>query len=203
MGGAAALLASAVVVGGIFYLRRQQAQAGEAFAKALATFHAPVTDSPPPGATSPTFKSEEEKYTEALKQFQEVAVQHSRHVPGRLSRYYAALCMQKLGKLSEAEQELRSIGQQESPDVAALAKMALADVYQQTDRAEEAEKLYRELENTPAATVPKATVQIALADLLRAKNPQHALELYKQIAQQYPDTAAGELATQRVDALTQ
>lgn len=201
--GAAALPAAAIVLGVVFYIRGQQAKAGDAFAKALETFHAPVTPTPPPGLTVPTFKSPEEKYTQALQQFQEVAGQYARYTPGHLSRYYAALCLQGLGKQSEAEKEFRSIAQQESAELAALAKLSLAGMDQQRGRVEEAEKQYRELEKNPASTVPKPTVQIALADLLRGKNPQQALEIYKQIARDYPDTAAGEVATKRVDELAQ
>ncbi|OFW10673.1 MAG: hypothetical protein A3H27_11255 [Acidobacteria bacterium RIFCSPLOWO2_02_FULL_59_13] len=203
LGSAAALLVIAVIVGAIFYVRGRQGQASEAFSKALEAFHAPVTPVAPAGYVGPTFPTDEAKYTAALQQFQDVAGQYSRYAPGPLARYYAALCLDELGKQAEAEKEFSAIAQQQSGDVAALAKMALANIYQQTDRAAEAEKYYRELESNPTASVPKVAAQFALADLIGASNPPQALEIYKQIVQENPDTSAADLAKQRMDALAQ
>ncbi|MBI4442812.1 MAG: hypothetical protein HY649_05490 [Acidobacteria bacterium] len=203
LGSAAALLAMAVIVGAVFYVRGRQTQASEAFSKALEAFHAPVTPIAPAGYVGPTFPTDEAKFTDALQKFQDVAGQYSRYTPGPLARYYAALCLEELGQQSEAEKEFSAIAQQQSGDVAALAKIALANIYQQTDRAAEAEKHYRELENNPTASVPKVAAQIALADLLRASNPQQALEIYKQIVQENPDTAAADVANQRMEDLAQ
>ena len=198
LGGVAALLGVGMVLGVLYYIRRQQANASQAFSDAIETYHGVVMESPPEGLPIPSFKTGEEKFTKAREQFIEVSQRYSRYLPGRLARYYAALSLRDLGKLEEAETELSAIAREKDEERASLAKMALAGIYRQTGRMEQAEKQYRELEEDPTATVPKATVQIALADLFRETRPQQALELYRQIEQEYPGTAAGDLAAARL-----
>lgn len=202
--GGAVLLVSAVAAGLLLYVRSQQAQAGESFARALATFHAPVIPAPP--VNNPNmefFKTDEEKYTAALEKFTELAEGFSWYAQGEMAQYYAALCQRELGKLPEAEQDLVSIEGGGNRDVAGLAKVALAGIYAQTGRAEEAEKLYEEMGNDPTRTVPKATAQLALAELYQKTRPEQAVNLYQQIVDDYPGTGVSELATQRLEELAE
>ena len=202
--GGAILLVIAVAAGLWLYVRSQQAQAGESFARALATFHAPVIPAPP--ANNPNmefFKTGEEKYTAALEQFTEIAEGFSWYAQGEMAQYYAALCQRELGKLPEAEQDLVSIAGGGNRDLAGLAKVALAGIYAQTGREEEAEKLYEEMGNDPTRTVPKATAQLALAELYQKTRPEQAVNLYQQIVDDYPGTRVSELATQRLEELAE
>ena len=193
-GGGAAVLAVVVVVGVLLFLRSRQGRAADAFSKALTTYHAVVIAQPPAGFTLPTFKTAEEKYRESLRQFTDVSTQFRRYQQGRWARYYAALSKRELGQAAEAEQELKALAGEGDGDLAAVAKMALAALYQKTSRAEEAEKLYRELESNPTAMVPKPAVQIALAELYQRTNPSRATALYQQIEKDYPGTTAGDQA---------
>lgn len=196
VGGAAFLLLLAAGWGGSLYLRSRQAQAAEALGQALAAYHGFVSPTPPPGLNARSFKTAKEKYEEAQKQFAAVAVRFPRFSQGRWARYYAALCQRDLGNLSEAEKELSPIAQESDPELAAQAKMALAGIDQQSGRREEAEKLYQELlKGRPAATVPKATIQMALAELYQQTDPLRALEIYQQMAKEYSGTAIGDVVT--------
>ena len=182
--------------GGSLYLRSRQAEAAEALGKALAAYHGIVSPTPPPGLNARSFKTEKEKYEEAQKQFTAVAARFPRFSQGRWARYYAALCQRDLGNLSEAEKELSPIAQASDPELAAQAKMVLAGIDQQSGRGEEAEKLYQELlKGRPAATVPKATIQMALAELYQQTDPPRALEIYQQMAQEYSGTTIGAVVT--------
>ena len=195
-GGAALLLLVAAGWGISLYLRSQQAQAAEALGQALAAYHGFVSPTPPPNPNLPHFKTEKEKYEEAQKQFTAVAARFPRFSQGLWARYYVALCQRDLGNLSEAEKELSLIAKENDSEVVAQAKMALAGIYQQSGRGEEAEKLYQELlKGRPAATVPKATIQIALAELYQQTNPPRALEIYQQMAKEYSGTAIGDVVT--------
>ena len=194
LGGGTLLLLVGVSLAVLLYLRSQQTKASDALSTALATYHAMVTPSPPQGTNLPHFKTREEKYKEALRQFTEVSVQFRRRSQGRMARYYAALSQRELGNSAEAEKELTAIARESDPDVAALAKMALAALYQQTSRTAEAEKTYRELESNPTALVPKPAVQIALAELYQKTNPSQATALYQQIEKENPGTTAGDQA---------
>ena len=97
LGGGTVLLVVAVSVGVLLYLRSRQAKASDALSTALATYHALVAPAPPQGTNIQHFKTREEKYKEALRQFTEVSGQFRRHRQGRWSRYYAALCQRELG----------------------------------------------------------------------------------------------------------
>lgn len=197
IGTAAVAVALGIALGGTYYVRSRETRASYAFAQALAAFHAPVGQNVPPTASpnTPHFKTAEEKYQQAYKQFSEVAGRYSLLSQGKFARYYAALCERDLGKMSEAEKELSAVAAGRDRDLAALAKMALAGVYEQTSRNEQAEKLYQELVNHPTNTVPKATSQLALAELYQKTKPAEATELYKKIQTEYPGSAAAGMAS--------
>ena len=49
--------------------------------------------------------------------------------------------------------------------------------------------------------VPKPLVLLALADHYRASDPQQAAKYYTQIKSEFPDTAAAQMADQRLQLL--
>ena len=198
-GGIAALLV-AIGIGGNFLFRSRQNKASSAFAQALVTFHAPVTQTPPPeGSQQLTFKSADEKYQQAMKQFSEVAGSYSWMSQGRYARYYVGLCQRALGNNAEAEKDLKAVAEGHDSDLAALAKLALGSLFEQAGRNDEAEKIYRDLQNHPTVTVPKATVELALADLYQKIKPTEAKALYQQIQKDYPGLAAGDAASKSLE----
>ena len=194
--------ALAVGLGILFFIRGAQANAGAAFANALNTYHAPVLTSPPNIPNLESYKTNDEKNQAALEKFNAVAKDYSRYAAGRLARYYAAVCLRELGKFPEAEKDFQAVAEQGSAQVAALAKIGLASVYEQTNRTSEAEKLYKELEANPTETVPKATALVARADLYSKTNPSEATKLYQQIQQDYRGTPAAEYAGQKLTELS-
>ena len=190
-----AVLTGSVILGGFLYVRSRQSRASGEFADALANFHAQVSPTPPPNSTAPHFKTNPEKYEQALKQFSEVAERYSWYSQGKLARFYAALCKLELERLPQAENDLNTIAAGRDEELAALAKLALASHYKQTGKNDEAEKLYRDLEEHPTGTVPKATAQLELADLYQRTKPAQAAEIYKKLQTEYPGMAAGDLAS--------
>lgn len=192
-GGLAALIVAAVI-GGLFLFRSRQNKASGDFARAMTTYHAPVMQTPPPDAKFLTFKTDTEKYQQALKQFSEVAGAYSWLSQGRYARYYEGLCQRALGNNAEAEKELKAVAEGRDADLAALANMALGGLYEQTSRNDQAEKIYRDLQSHPTVTVPKATSELALADLYQKTKPTEAKALYQQIQKDYPGLAAGDAA---------
>ena len=196
LGGGSALLAVVVAVGVLMYVRSRQAAASEAFGKALVTYHAVVVETPPAGYTLPTFKTADEKNTEAIRQFTEVSDQFGSYSVGKWARYYTALSQRELGQSAVAEQGLLALASDGDANLAAVSKMALAGLYQKTSRTADAEKLYRELESSPTLMVPKASVQIALAEMYQRTNPSQATAIYQQIEKDYPGTAAADQAAQ-------
>jgi predicted negative regulator of RcsB-dependent stress response len=203
LGGGSVLLAVIVAVGVLLYVRSRQGAASEAFGEALVSYHALVVDAPPEGYTLPTFKTADEKYTEAIRQFTDVSDQFGSYSVGKWARYYTALSQRELGQYAVAEQSLLAIASDGDPDLAAIAKMALAGLYQKTSRTADAEKLYRELESSPTRMVPKPSVQIALAEMYQRTNPSQATAIYQQIEKDYPGTAAADLAARMLRGAAQ
>jgi hypothetical protein len=53
----------------------------------------------------------------------------------------------------------------------------------------------------PTSTVPKVNSQLQLAELYAPKQPNEARSIYQQIAKDNPQSAAGQLATEKVQEL--
>ncbi|MBI3934045.1 MAG: tetratricopeptide repeat protein [Acidobacteria bacterium] len=200
---AVSVAALAVGLGLYFYIRGQQRNAAAAFAKALNTYHAPVLTNPPAIPNLEVYKTNDEKNQKALEAFQTVARDYSRYAAGRLARYYAAICLRELGKYPDAEKEFQALAEFRDANLASLAKVGLASVYEGTNRSSEAEKIYKDLEEHPTVAVPKATAAIKLADLYSKTNTAEASTLYQQIQKDYPGTPAADYAGQMLTQLPQ
>jgi len=88
------------------------------------------------------------------------------------------------------------------PDLAALAKFALASVYRKTNRDKDAIELYKQLMDKPTTSVGKATAQMELADLYQQKQqPQEAKRIYEQVQKENPNTEIAQLAQQKLGGL--
>ena len=61
---------------------------------------------------------------------------------GKYARYYMALSNKELKKLPDAEKELNDLAGDSNKDLAALAKLALGGIYQESNRNDQAEKLF-------------------------------------------------------------
>jgi len=188
-------------LGGYLLVERRIANANDALGRALRTYHAPVLEG---SVVSPeeqkSFTTAKEKYTEALKEFRAIADQYSRLKPGRIARYYAGLCLANLGNLADAEKEWGLVLGRD-PEVAALARLALANAQARAGKKAEAEKLLRYLLEHPSRTVPRVEAQLGLADLLRTSNPAEAEKLYREVEKQNPDSSASFLARQGLEQL--
>ena len=195
-----AIVAVAAGVAGFYYVSSTQNKAASALAKAMDTYHALVI-AVPPGPNIESYKTNDEKNTKALEEFNRAASDYSHYAAGRLARYYAAVCQRDLGKSGEAEKGFQEVAAGSDKQLAALAKMGLASVYEQTNRPSDAEKIYKELEANPTETVPKATAIVARADLYSKTSPADATKLYQQLQKDYDGTAVADYARQKLDTL--
>jgi len=197
LGGAAA--------GGLYWYDRQQEQkAGAALGAALLTFEAPVQAGLPPlpgEAARKTFTSEEEKYQAAEKEFAAVRADFPRTRAARLAAHYQAVCQWERGELDSAFAGLEELARSRDRDAAALARFTLAGYYEVVGRAADAEKLYRELADRPSVTVPKASAQLALADLKASSDPAEARRLLEAVQAEFPDTAVAREVARRLELL--
>lgn len=183
------------------YSERQTVKAAAGYNDAMKVFQARVrAPGEPVEPGEVTYVDEKNKYTDAEKKFEDVAVKYPRTRPGQLSAYYAALSLEKLGKTDDAKKWLKGLADGDS-DFAAMAKFELAQVADRGGQSDEAVNLYQQLIAKPAVLVPKPVVMLALAEHYSEKNPAEAAKLFGQIKKDYPDTPIAEQADQELALL--
>jgi tetratricopeptide (TPR) repeat protein len=104
-----------------------------------------------------------------------------------------------LGQNDKAEAELKEASGAWNKNLANLSKLALAGLYRQMNRQDDAIKLYNELIAKPSDTVPATVAQLNLADLYSATGKQQeARTLWAKVKDADKDGAAGAIAAQKL-----
>lgn len=193
----------AAVLGGWYYLTMQDQKASVEFSKAVQTLSEPVRPAGiPPQPDYPSFASANERATEAHKQFQAIADKYPHTHAGDFARYFVGVTSAQLGDNAAAERELKPVTQYHNADLSALAKMALASVYRNTNRNKDAEDLYNQLIQKPTSTVSKVSAQMQLAETYVAEGkPSEAKKIYEQIQKDAPQSEAAQLASNKLQEL--
>ena len=168
---------------GAFYYQQHREQAASVLLSAgLDQYQAPIrpVNMPAePGQTS--FTSASDRAKAASTKFIEVSQKYTHTDAGTLAKYFLGLCSEDMNDNAKAEAYFKDVAGSGNKDTAALAKQALAGLYNDEGRQPDAIKLYQELIDKPTNTVPKATAQLALAELYQAKDPAEAKKIYADI----------------------
>ena len=156
------LVVVAIVVG-----NARSASAATAFGAAIQTYEAPlVTPGQPSDPGVKTYNSAADRAKAANAQFVAVANRYGSTKDGKNALYFAGLTYKDEGQNASAESALRKVaGFWDNKELASLAKLALADLYQQTGRDPQAIDLYKQLTAKPTDAVPAGLAQIQLAEL--------------------------------------
>ncbi len=204
----AVVLVMVLGLGGYFYVQNRKAQANEELAHAIRVFYAPTTSENPQAEPDMKFSDEEARYRQAEKEFAAIAQKYGWLAKlrfggqPRIARYYLGLTKQHLGQTEEAMRELRTLAEQdEDRQLAPLARFALAGIYAQNGKSDEAEKLYRELADRPGDLVSRETALLTLAEHLSEQKPDEAEKIYQQIQKETPDGTAADAAYERLSEL--
>jgi len=194
----------AAVIGGWYYNERQDEKASADFGKALQTFDMPVRPAGMPAQPdSPSFASAKERAIEAHKQFQDLASKYPHTHVADFSRYFMGVTSAQLGDNAAAERELKTVADYHNRDLSALAKLALAGVYRDTNRTKDAVDLYKQLMEKPSQTVSKAAAEFQLAETYQtAGMTVDAKKQYEQIQKEAPaQSEANQLASSKLQEL--
>jgi predicted negative regulator of RcsB-dependent stress response len=193
------VLAAIVILSGYYgwkiYHDRQTAQAQAALDDAMKIFNAQILlpgQPSLPGEVSyvdPTQRSQDAEVRLAA-----VAAKYPHTSPGRLARYYSAICLMDLDKLNQASEELKKLEKDSDKELAALAKFQEALIAERTGKNDQAITILRALSNSGSILVPKPLVLLKLAGILRQTNPKEAVTLYEQIKKDYPNTSVADEA---------
>ncbi len=107
-----------------------------------------------------------------------------------------------LGDNASAEKDLNAVASSHNSDLSSLAKFALASVYLNTNRTNDAINIYKDLIAKPTATVSKTTAQVQLASTYQAANqPLEAKKIYQQLQKDNPNTQIAQLAASKLAEL--
>lgn len=196
-----------VIVGIKIWNRHQSSQelsANTLLGEALSTFNAYVGAAPQGalGPASQTFPTATEKYKAALQQFSQVVTKYPGQKAAEIALYHVGICQAQLGQHAQAIRTLRNAAKASDPEIASLAKFALADELARSGQLGEAQQVFRQLAANPTRAMPAATAWLALASAERSSNPVQARQIYQRLAQQAgSDPYLVEAAKQQLSSL--
>jgi len=202
VGGTILGIALAVGLGSWFYMQYREQQASMELGRAMRTYDAPIRAPGTPAAPDvSSFASARERAKAAEEQFRSVADKYRRTKAGQIARYFVGITAISAGDLGDAEGQLKEVSNSRDQDLASLAKFALASLYRNSRRPEQAIQIYKELSEHTTRSVSKNAAQLELASLYEPGQPQEAKRIYEQIQKENPRGAAGEFASGRLQNL--
>ena len=188
------------VVGGVIYNSRTQ-KATVDFGLAMQEYQTPLAQPGqpvPPGVK--TYASVSDRAKAANQLFMAAANKYSIIPEGKLARYFGGLTYMEAGQNDLAESTLKQVAGGWNHDLAGLASFALADLYRQTNRDQQAIDIYNELTAKPTTTVPAGLAQLQLAELYEMQGkPEAAKKIYAQLKDKDAKGPAGQLAAQKLN----
>ncbi len=197
---AAVVALGAVIAGLVIWHQRSQA-AEQLLSQAMDIYATPlVTPGEPTPPGQQTYATAADRAAAAYPLFERAANQYSWQGAGKTARYFAGVTEVDLGKTAQAEAELKQASAG-SGGIAALAKLALANLYAQNGQTSQATALFQKLIAHPATTVPKSAAQLQLAQVYESTDPDKAKQIYAQIEDQDKGTDAAQIAQQKLAKL--
>lgn len=190
-----------VVVAAFVFWNVRTSAADEALGVALDTYTAPLAV---PGAPAQkgVYATAKERAQTANRQFVQVAQEYGWLPQGARAHYFAGVTYSDLGQTSQAETELKAAADSWNRNLSNLAKLALAGLYHQTGRNDDAVQLFNELVAKPSVTVPSTVAQLDLADLYAATGKkEQARALWAKVKDADKDGMAGSIAAQKLAAV--
>jgi hypothetical protein len=185
------------------YNDRKTAEASSGFNAAQKIYSARVGAAGEPlEPGEPSFPDEASRAQAASQKFTEVANKYPSTNPGKLARYYNALCLEDLEQHNQALEELKKVSSSGDKELSAMAQYQTAVLYGRAGKTDEAIKIYRSLADKNSVFVPRPMVLLELAAALRRSNPQEAATIYQQIKKEFPDSTISEEADRGLGTLS-
>jgi len=202
--GVAIIIVLGIALGIYLYTQRQSQQASVALNQAMRTYTAPIRPAGMPAEQGQeSYASIAERANASRPKFQSVADSYPHTDAGKMALYMVGITETEAGNNSAAEATLKKAAENGSKDLAALANIALANIYAGSGRDQQAVDIYKGLIEKPTNTVTKSAARMALAQVYATKDPAKARELYEEIKKDDPNSAASTLANNRLEALKQ
>lgn len=198
-----AVIAGAVI-GGYFFVGYRDTQARADLALAIQKLEAPIRPAGTPATSDVlSYGSPDERSKAANADFVHIANKYTFTQTAEVARYFAGITYRDLNNNASAEQCFQKVADSRYPQIASLAKMALAGVYHETNRNMQAVDIYKKLIDHPTTSVGKTTAQFALASLYESMaRPDDARHIYEQMQKESPASGVAQLANERLQALS-
>jgi predicted negative regulator of RcsB-dependent stress response len=196
------IIVGAGYLGWKFYDQRQTGQAQAALDDAMKIFNATIStpgEQPLPGEL--VYPDATKRAQDAQTKFAAVASQYPHTNPGKLARYYSALCLMDLDRINQASEELKKLNAGSDKELSAMAQFQTALIDERTGKNDEAVKILRGLSTSNSVLVPKPMVQLELARVVGQSDPQQATGIYEQLKKDYPNTTVADQADRGLDLL--
>lgn len=194
------------VVGGYSWYSARSAAASTALGAAMEIYQTPLVNPQqpvPPGMK--TFPDAKSRAAAANTQFVQVASQYGLLKAGKIAEYFVGLTYSEEGKNDLAEEALKKTAGSWNGDLSASGKLALAQLYQQTNRDAQAIDLYNELAKGNAVTVPANEAKLLLAELYESQGKTvEARKIYADLKDKDKDStgkpgAASQIASAKLN----
>jgi predicted negative regulator of RcsB-dependent stress response len=188
------------VVSAIVYNTRSN-DASAAFGAAMQAYQTPLTQ---PGEPTPsgmkTYSSTAERAKAANALFQGIADKYGMTPGSKNALYFAGLTEIEAGQNQQAEDTLKKVAGGWDSNLAGLAKIALAGLYHNTGRDQQAIDIYNQLTAKPTATVPAGLAQLQLADLYTSEGKtEEAKKVYATLKDKDAKGPAGAIAAEKLN----
>lgn len=155
------ILVALLVSLAVRWSNRKTDEARDALGRAITIASTPVSPTPSPGSTAPSFSSEQERAQKAIEEFQKVAAKFGDPYRSE-ARYFIATNLLSVDR-NKGISDLGELARSSNQDVAALSKFALAQAREGDGKLEEAAAMYRELAAQNGAVVTSDTANLQLA----------------------------------------
>ncbi len=196
------IVAASGYLGWRFYSDRQTTQAQAAVDDAMRIFNANIAVPGQPAVPGElTYGDATKRAQDAQIKFAAAAAQFPHTNPGKLARYYSALCLMDLDHLNQASEELKRLDAGSDKELAALAQYQTALIAERTGKTDEAIKTLRALSTSGSILVPKPMVLLELAGILGPSDPKQASSLYEQLKKDYANTPVADQADRGLELL--
>lgn len=202
-----AVLAIAGYFGLTTWQDRQSEKVNAALTAATRVLNTPLRPAGTPAGdpqSKDAFATATERAKAAQKEFKATADQYDKFPypkAARVARYMEGVADMQAGDNAQAETVLKAVAESRDKSIAALSKMALAQLYRNTNRQSDAARIYKDLQDHPADTVSKVQAQLAMAEMYEIADPQQAATLYQQIQKENATTPAGQIAASRLASI--
>jgi predicted negative regulator of RcsB-dependent stress response len=185
-----------LALGWYFYSNYQKSVRQQALREAMRINEAQIGPSTSEFVTS--FPTQVEKDKAVEKAFVDLATKYSGTNEGAIAQYFLGVATGDKGNLKDAEKHFKLVADSADEPYSSQAKLSLAQIYEATGRAAEAEKVLRSIIDNPTILVSKEQATIALGRLLSKSKPAEARKLLEPLR-----TERGPVSRAAISALSE